>query len=234
MATAGLYDTPKLQSPESVVLSTSNHQENGSDVNTIDQFDEKSLILTLSSTDSDLEVPLNTSWSFWIDKSTRGFSAAEYQANLKKVYTVSTVQAFWGVFNHIPAVDKVSDKYSYHLMRYEHRPLWEDEYNSKGGTWRLKITQEHTPKVWKELLLAAIGEQFSANIHPDDDICGISVSVRERDNIIQIWNKDSELAEETTVLQKVHELIPDLSTLAEFYKPHQTHRAFEGQKKSSE
>lgn len=46
----------------------------------------------------------------------------------------------------------------------------------------------------------------------------------------QIWNYDASLAVKDKVLEKVHSLVPDVQFLAEFYKPHQTHAAFEGKR----
>ena len=54
-------------------------------------------------------------------------------------------------------------------------------------------------RAWQELLLAAIGEQFSLAIHPDDEICGVSVRIRYDGDVIQIWNQDSELSSEAKV-----------------------------------
>lgn len=175
-------------------------------------------------------VPLDTPWTFWIDKATRGATAAQYEANMKKIYSVSTVQSFWSVYNHIPDVSELSLRYSYHLMRGNRRPMWEDEGNQNGGTWRIKVSKKDTSRLWKELLLAAIGEQFEGHLAPGDEVCGISVSVRERDDLLQIWNYDCNLTNQATVMKKVHNLVPDVFFNAEFYKPHQTHHAYEGEK----
>merc|ERR1711976_754375 len=147
-------------------------------------------------------VPLQTAWTFWLDKAVHNASLSEYKANIRKIYSVSTVQGFWSVFNHIPDVSELRLRSYYHLMRDEREPVWE------------------------ELLLAAIGEQFMECLAPGDDICGLSVSPREKDDLIQIWNKDKQVEPESHVLEKVHQLVPDVRFNAEFYKPHETHSAF--------
>jgi len=171
---------------------------------------------------------LQTPWTFWIDKASKGSTAAQYQANLKKVYTVSTVQGFWSVYNHIPEVGELPLRSYYHLMREERQPLWEDPHMSNGGTFRLKCKKQDTARVWKELLLAAIGEQFESSLAEGDDVCGLSVSPRDREDIIQVWNYRADLAFDSSMMTKIHSLVPDIGFLAEFYKPHQTHAAFEG------
>lgn len=38
-------------------------------------------------------------------------------------------------------------RYSYHLMRDDRYPLWEDKLNQKGGTWRLKCHKHDTVNI---------------------------------------------------------------------------------------
>jgi len=163
-------------------------------------------------------------------RTARGFSAAEYEANLKKVYTVSTVESFWSVYHNIPPVTEIQMRYSYHLMKEERRPLWEEPYNREGGTWKIKCAKSDTPQLWRELLLAAIGEQFVDHVEAGDCICGVSVSIRDRDDILQVWNVDRTKADKATVIGRIRDLCPEVEFQAVFYKPHQTHHAYEGAK----
>ena len=93
-----------------------------------------------------------------------GASLDDYTANLRTVYTVSTIEGFWQVFNNIPIPSKLPPRYSYHLMRGTRKPIWEDPLVENGGCWKLKCVKRDTDTVWKELLLAAIGEQFNKNV----------------------------------------------------------------------
>ncbi|XP_034255163.1 eukaryotic translation initiation factor 4E type 3-like isoform X1 [Thrips palmi] len=159
--------------------------------------------------------------------SVHGSSAAEFQANLKKIYTVRSAQGFWAVYNNIPGADEIQVRYSYHLMREDRKPLWEEPYNRRGGTWRIKCQKRDTTKVWREMLVAAIGEQFSDALADGDEICGVTVSVRDREDLVQIWNINADLSEKSTVISRVHRLLPDVDFPAIFYKRHDTHQAFE-------
>lgn len=38
--------------------------------------------------------------------------------------------------------------------------MWEDENNKEGGSWSLRISKGFANKIWEDLMLALIGEQF--------------------------------------------------------------------------
>eukprot|EP00795_Rhopilema_esculentum_P002345 gene2345-17982_t len=87
--------------------------------------------------------PLNSPWTFWFDRYQRDCTAAQYEANLRKLYTVTTIEGFWGVYNNIPDVGKIGLA-SYHLMRGERRPIWEDDCNVRGGYWKMRCSKDKT------------------------------------------------------------------------------------------
>ena len=142
-------------------------------------------------TDNTGGVPLQTSWTFWIDKyeshltfvlsfwfevpqeavfrswpcrTLKNATAAQYKANLKKIYTVATAQGFWSVYNHIPDVSELPPRSYYHLMRDDREPLWEDPILARGGVWRLKCSKRDTVRwglstcSWHRLLRVISGK----------------------------------------------------------------------------
>eukprot|EP01117_Protostelium_nocturnum_P019035 TRINITY_DN8130_c0_g1_i1.p1 TRINITY_DN8130_c0_g1~~TRINITY_DN8130_c0_g1_i1.p1 ORF type:complete len:138 (-),score=29.31 TRINITY_DN8130_c0_g1_i1:106-519(-) len=59
----------------------------------------------------------------------------------------------------------------------------------KGGCFikKLKKTEDNTlTRLWEELMIATIGEQFE-----DPDVVGIVLSIRPKEDVISIWNKDN-------------------------------------------
>ena len=72
--------------------------------------------------------------------------------------------------------------------------------------------------VWKELVLACIGEQFVDATAADDDVTGISVSVREREDVIQVWNANSTKSNDASVIPKIKSLVPHVQFITHFYK----------------
>jgi hypothetical protein len=177
-------------------------------------------------TETDEIVPLENAWSFWHDKFIGPcVSAEEYEASLHKLCTFSTVQDFWAYFNNLPSVEKLRFKSSYHLMKAGVTPIWEDPKNANGGFWTMRISKHDTGYVWKELVLALIGEQFEGAVSEGDEICGLTVSIRQQDNIIRLWNTNASAAP-PGILARVKQLIPNAELRGPFYKANQEHTGF--------
>ena len=64
--------------------------------------------------------------------------------------------------------------------------MWEDEANKNGGRWTLRVSKGYANKLWEDLILAMIGEQFSL----ENEINGIVLSIRGLGDQISILNRN--------------------------------------------
>lgn len=177
------YTTPKSPMSPS---DNQNEQEKGNSVQQMQSFIQSS---------ADLSFPLEDTWSFWFFKNDR---QAEWKDNLIKITTVTTVEGFWSVYNHLQAASRITQGCDYLLFKSHIQPMWEDPYNRSGGRWSINLNkgQRSTDldRFWLFTLLSLIGDQYT-----DDapHVNGCVVSIRNKNDRISLWTKDWRHAEVT-------------------------------------
>ncbi len=66
-------------------------------------------------------------------------------------------------------------------------------------------------------MLALIGEQFESVISEGDDICGLTISIRQHDDIIRLWNTNA-TCKNQNLLARAKEIVPSAELRSPFYK----------------
>jgi len=174
-------------------------------------------------------VPLQNGWSFWHDFfQGKGISAKDFEASLKILCTFHFVQEFWGYFNNIPKVAQIPQKSSLHLFVEGAKPLWEDPKNAAGGFWTMRLQKTDSPQVWADLVLAAIGDQFSDYLQQGDAVNGLTISVRMSEDIVQVWNSDASQSSQDKLQRRILQICPQVTKVVRFYKACTQHQSFEG------
>lgn len=85
------------------------------------------------------------------------------------------------------------------------RPVWEDPLNLSGGKWIIRLRKGVADRLWEDLVLAVIGDQFEGIVDAADvgaggnqdgvppgewpEVCGCTISVRQNEDIISLWNR---------------------------------------------
>ncbi|GMT05532.1 hypothetical protein PENTCL1PPCAC_27706, partial [Pristionchus entomophagus] len=113
------------------------------------------------------------------------FDPEEYSQYVQPVAAVSSVQQFWNVYSFISRADSIREKLDIHFFKEGIRPVWEDPSNCKGGKYILRLKKGLASRIWENLIVTIIGEQFMVG----DEICGAVCSIRNQEDIISLWNK---------------------------------------------
>lgn len=151
--------------------------------------------------------PLKSAWTFWVDipDKSQKMSQKDWQDNLRRIYTVDSVEDFWGVFNNLQAASELPLSANYHLFRGDIKPAWEDPRNTKGGKWAFQFKNRRTDLdgLWQQAALGAIGECFP---HAEC-VCGIVVSIRKGVDRVSVWTANSEKASCMSIGQQFKTLL---------------------------
>ncbi|XP_028297690.1 eukaryotic translation initiation factor 4E type 2-like [Gouania willdenowi] len=135
------------------------------------------------------EHPLQYKYTFWFSRRTpsRPASSLSYEQNIRQIGTIGTVEQFWRFYSHLIRPGDLSGHSDFHLFKEGIKPMWEDECNRAGGKWIIRLRKGLSSRLWENIILAMLGEQFMVG----EEICGAVVSIRFQEDILSIWNKTS-------------------------------------------
>ncbi|EGN92278.1 hypothetical protein SERLA73DRAFT_191402 [Serpula lacrymans var. lacrymans S7.3] len=159
--------------------------------------------------------PLRNTWVFWFrQQRAPGNKITNYEEGIKKISSFSSVESFWSLWTHLQSPSALLPTTDYLLFHLGvRRPVWEDPLNITGGKWIIRLRKGIADRIWEDLVVAIIGDQFDeckldggkdeSILHSAVDssignggdnvewpeICGCTISVRQSEDIISIWNR---------------------------------------------
>jgi hypothetical protein len=134
------------------------------------------------------ELKLNSYWTVWVHKSDNtDWTLQSYQ----KRYMINSIGSFWRFFNNFQFFDCYKNQLF--IMRGEIAPIWEDVNNKFGGICSVKVDSTQrgfktdiSTEVFISICMLIMNETFIMN---NEDINGISYTVKKRGILIKLWTK---------------------------------------------
>lgn len=132
------------------------------------------------------EALLETPWTFWYDKKTSDKKESDqYMEGLRQLGTFGTIEGFYKHYTYLLRPSELPRDHNVWLFRKGYKPMWEEF--PEGGCWivriKKKVSQSYVNRMWENLLLACIGEEFEM-----PDVVGCVLSTRIKDDVLSIWN----------------------------------------------
>eukprot|EP00160_Parvularia_atlantis_P000830 Unigene10669_Nuclearia_a/m.32630 Unigene10669_Nuclearia_a/g.32630 ORF Unigene10669_Nuclearia_a/g.32630 Unigene10669_Nuclearia_a/m.32630 type:complete len:120 (-) Unigene10669_Nuclearia_a:48-407(-) len=82
----------------------------------------------------------------------------------------------------------------------------QDPSNVEGGKLILRVRKELSSRLWEDLVLAIVGDQFDVG----EEICGAVVSVRGQENIVSLWTRT---AKDHDTIKHIGDTMKDILSL---------------------
>ena len=113
-----------------------------------------------------LKHPLQNAWTLWFFKNDK---SRTWEENQRPIITVTTVEDFWSLYNHIEVASRLPAGSDYSLFKEGIFPDWEDPRNAPGGRWMINVDKrqrsDYLDTYWLEILFFLIGEHADQHAH---------------------------------------------------------------------
>ncbi|CAI2355545.1 unnamed protein product [Caenorhabditis sp. 36 PRJEB53466] len=133
--------------------------------------------------------PIQYSYTFsYFMRPTGKFDPEDYASYVQPVGVMKSVEQFWKIMIYFKRPTDMCDKADIHFFKSGIKPVWEDPANCKGGKWIIRLKKGLSARIWENLLMAIVGEQFLVG----DELCGAVCSIRNQEDIISVWNRSAD------------------------------------------
>ncbi|VIO88862.1 Uncharacterized protein BM_BM1973 [Brugia malayi] len=147
------------------------------------------VLLVKPSPCNDSEHPLEFTYVFSYFVRPQGkFDPEDYALYVQPVASFNSVEQFWNTYCFLKRPADINEKVDFHMFKEGIKPVWEDDANRKGGKWILRLKKGFSSRIWENLILAMIGEQFLVG----EEICGAVCSIRNQEDIVSLWNRTAD------------------------------------------
>jgi hypothetical protein len=150
------------------------------------------------------------SWSlYYHDPDNEDWSEESY----KKLGSPKTFEEMFGMMQEIGAKKFLEGMYFW--MQDPYPPMWENKMNKRGGSYSIKIHQEHALECFERYMTASVMRLVA--LDPKNEMVGVTISPKKGFNIIKLWNLQSLVFKKET---DIRILVPNLTNVDIIYKPH--------------
>ena len=156
------------------------------------------------------QMSYNQQWTlYYHDPDNEDWSEESY----KKIGTPANFEEMFGMLKEIGSKRFLEGMYFW--MADPYPPMWENKMNKRGGSYSIKIHQDHGLECFERYMAASVLNLIA--LDTENQIVGVSISPKKGFNIIKLWNLQSLTFKKET---DIRVLMPNLTYADIIYKPH--------------
>mmetsp|Transcript_24239 Transcript_24239/g.76263 ORF Transcript_24239/g.76263 Transcript_24239/m.76263 type:complete len:201 (+) Transcript_24239:80-682(+) len=100
--------------------------------------------------------PLEHAWTLWFDNPNGRSKQSTWGQTLRTVYTFSTVEDFWCLYNNIVPPSRLPHGADFHLFKEGIEPKWEDAKCAQGGKWNVPVPKSNNKVMLDQMWLHTV------------------------------------------------------------------------------